>query len=113
MVDEEGRLKCLRSLRTGALTSVQSAAARGAILAFLGVAFCTGGATAQTARAAPDLATWFTGLTAVSGYEQTFAIVLEGLVPGGERDRAGSVVAVLGSGNPRRLADGSAGGLDR
>ncbi len=72
-----------------------------------------GGATAQTARAAPYLATWFTGLTAVSGYEQTFAIVLEGLVPGGERDRAGSVVAVLGSGNPRRLADGSAGGLDR
>ena len=43
MVDEEGRLKCLRSLRTGALTSVQSAAARGAILAFLGVAFCTRG----------------------------------------------------------------------
>ena len=62
------------------MTSVQSAAARGAIPAFLGVAFCTGGATAQPARAAPDLATWFTGLTAVSGYEQTFAIVLEGVL---------------------------------
>ena len=29
--------------------------------------------------------------------------MLEDLVPGAERDRAGSVVAVLGSGTPRRL----------
>ncbi len=57
----------------------------------------------QTAREGPDLANWFTGLTAVSGYEATFALVLEDLVPGAERDRAGSVVSVLGSGNPRRL----------
>ena len=60
-------------------------------------------AMAQTAREGPDLANWFTGLTAVSGYESTFALVLEDLVPAAERDRAGSVVAVLGSGTPRRL----------
>ena len=60
-------------------------------------------ALAQTAREGPDLANWFTGLTAVSGYEGTFALVLEDLVPGAERDRAGSVVVVLGSGSPRRL----------
>ncbi len=58
---------------------------------------------AQTAREGPDLAGWFTGLSAVIGYEETFALVLEDLVPGAERDRAGSVVAVLGSGSPRRL----------
>jgi len=48
---------------------------------------------AQTAREGPDLANWFTGLRAVSGYENTFALVLEDLVPGAERDRAGGVVA--------------------
>ena len=60
-------------------------------------------AGAQTAREGPDLAGWFVGLTAVSGYEGTFALVLEDLVPGAQRDRAGSVVSVLGSGSPRRL----------
>ena len=92
-------------LTTGVLASVGRVSARGTSMALIGVA-CSwiSGATAQTAREAPDLATWFTGLTAVSGYEETFAIVLEELVPGVERDRAGSVVAVLGSGNPRRLA---------
>ena len=60
-------------------------------------------AEAQTAREGPDLAGWFAGLTAVSGYEGTFALVLEDLVPGAQRDRAGSVVTVLGSGSPSRL----------
>ena len=60
-------------------------------------------AGAQTAREGPDLAGWFAGLTAVSGYEGTFALVLEDLVPGAQRDRAGSVVSVLGSGSPSRL----------
>ena len=58
---------------------------------------------AQTAREGPDLAGWFAGLTAVTGYEATFALVFEDLVPGAQRDRAGSVVSVLGSGSPRRL----------
>lgn len=72
--------------------------------ALLAVAsLCASSATAQTAREAEDLASWFTGLTAVSGYERTFALVLEDLVPGVERDRSGSVVAVLGSGDPKRL----------
>ncbi len=110
MVDEEGRL---RSLRAGRIDFGPKRRRERGDPGLLRRRLLQGGATAQTARAAPDLATWFTGLTAVSSYEQTFAIVLEGLVPGGERDRAGSVVAVLGSGNPRRLADGSAGGLDR
>ncbi len=67
------------------------------------VLLCSSPARAQTARHGPDLAVWFTSLTAVSGYEATFALVLEDLVPGAERDRSGSVVAVLGSGSPRRL----------
>ena len=57
-------------LRTGVLASVGEVVARGASMALIGVA-CSwvSGAAAQTAREAPDLATWFTGLTAVSGYE--------------------------------------------
>ena len=42
-------------------------------------------------------------MTAVSGYEQSLTDSLLRLIPGTKRDRAGNVVLVLGSGEPRRL----------
>ena len=51
-----------------------------------------------------SLATRFSAITAVSGYEQSFGDSLLALLPAARRDRAGNVVVTLGSGAPRRLA---------
>jgi endoglucanase len=42
-------------------------------------------------------------MTAVSGYEQALTDTLVRLLPGSRKDRAGNVVLVLGTGEPRRL----------
>jgi len=62
------------------------------------------GLDAQSLPELPELATRFAAMSAVSGYEQAIADTLRRLLPGAERDRAGNVVLVLGSGRPRRLA---------
>ena len=51
----------------------------------------------------PELAIRLAGMTAVTGYEQRVVDSLIGLLPGASRDRAGSAVVVLGSGDHRRL----------
>jgi len=51
----------------------------------------------------PELAIRLAGMTAVTGYEQRVVDSLIGLLPGASRDRAGSAVVVLGSGDRRRL----------
>lgn len=45
----------------------------------------------------------FAAMTAVSGYEQRMADTLIKLLPGAKLDRAGNVVVVLGSGEPKTL----------
>ncbi len=62
---------------------------------------------AATPLAAQDplepLVTRLAAMTAVSGYEHAVTDTLLTLLPGAERDRAGSVLLTLGSGEPRRL----------
>ncbi len=50
-----------------------------------------------------NLAGRFAAMTAVSGYEQRLADTLISLLPGAKKDRAGNVVLVLGTGEPRSL----------
>jgi len=56
------------------------------------------------ASSAAQLAQRFAGMTAITGYEQAMVDTVLSLLPGAQRDRAGSAVLVLGSGEPRRLA---------
>lgn len=58
---------------------------------------------AATAQTSADLAYRFAGFTAVAGFEQAVADSLLAVVPGSVRDRAGSVVVILGAGAPVRL----------
>jgi putative aminopeptidase FrvX len=53
---------------------------------------------------AVELAQRLAGTTAVTGYEKAMVDTVLSLLPGAQRDRAGSAVLVLGSGEPRRLA---------
>jgi putative aminopeptidase FrvX len=53
---------------------------------------------------AAELAQRLAGMTAVTGYEKAMVDTVLSLLPGAKRDRAGSAVLVLGSGEPRRLA---------
>ncbi len=64
------------------------------------------GSVTSTARGqtASELSVRFVGMTAVSGFEQAMADSLVTVLPGAERDRAGNVVAALGTGAPIRLA---------
>jgi putative aminopeptidase FrvX len=57
----------------------------------------------QSVQTASDLALRLAGMTAVSGLEQALADSLIELIPGSQRDRAGSVVVTVGSGAPNRL----------
>jgi endoglucanase len=50
-----------------------------------------------------DLAFRLSAQSAVTGYEQRMVDTVLALLPGAKRDRAGSAVLVLGSGEPRRL----------
>jgi len=63
-------------------------------------AFLTASLSAQTAD---SLAIRFSGMTAVTGYEQAFSDSLLSMLPGSTRDRTGNVTLVLGRGSPRRL----------
>ncbi|HEV8380893.1 MAG TPA: hypothetical protein VGQ29_04870 [Gemmatimonadales bacterium] len=56
-----------------------------------------------SAQTADSLAVRFSGMTAVTGYEQAFSDSLLSLLPGSARDRIGNVTLVLGRGSPRRL----------
>jgi len=62
--------------------------------------FLTAPLVAQTAD---SLAIRFSGMTAVTGYEQAMTDSLLALVPGASRDRTGNVTVVLGRGAPKRL----------
>jgi putative aminopeptidase FrvX len=53
---------------------------------------------------AAELAQRLARMTAVTGYEKAMVDTILSLLPGAKRDRAGSAVLVLGSGEPRRLA---------
>ncbi len=55
------------------------------------------------AQSVDDLATRFSGMTAVTGYEQAMTDSLLTLLPGSARDRTGNVTLVLGRGAPKRL----------
>jgi putative aminopeptidase FrvX len=57
-------------------------------------------AASQTAE---SLAVRFSGMTAVTGYEQAMADSLVALLPGSTRDRVGNVTLTLGRGAPKRL----------
>ena len=50
-----------------------------------------------------SLAVRFTGMTAVTGYEQAMTDSLLALLPGSARDRIGNVTVTLGRGAPKRL----------
>jgi putative aminopeptidase len=50
-----------------------------------------------------SLAVRFSGMTAVTGYEQAMADSLLALLPGSARDRAGNLTLSLGRGAPKRL----------
>ena len=56
-----------------------------------------------TAQSLPDLTRRLSAMTAVSGYEGALTDTLLRLLPGATRDRLGSVVLTLGTGDPRRL----------
>lgn len=64
------------------------------------VVFLTASLSAQTAD---SLAIRFSGMTAVTGYEQALSDSLLSLLPGSARDRIGNVTLVMGRGSPRRL----------
>src|SRR5439155_2375076 len=50
-----------------------------------------------------SLSVRFSGMTAVTGYEQAMTDSLLALLPGSTRDRSGNVTLTLGRGAPRRL----------
>ena len=50
-----------------------------------------------------SLATRFSGMTAITGYEQAMTDSLLALLPGSTRDRIGNVTLTLGRGSPKRL----------
>jgi putative aminopeptidase FrvX len=50
-----------------------------------------------------SLAVRFSGMTAVTGYEQAMGDSLLALLPGSARDRTGNVTLTLGRGTPKRL----------
>ncbi len=56
-----------------------------------------------SAQTADSLAIRFSGMTAVTGYEQAVSDSLLSLLPGSSRDRIGNVTLVLGRGSPKRL----------
>ena len=56
-----------------------------------------------SAQTADSLAIRFSGMTAITGYEQAVTDSLLMLLPGSARDRTGNVTLVLGRGSPRRL----------
>jgi putative aminopeptidase FrvX len=56
-----------------------------------------------SAQAVDSLAIRFSGMTAVTGYEQAVTDSLLALLPGSTRDRIGNVTLTLGRGAPKRL----------
>jgi putative aminopeptidase len=60
-------------------------------------------AVSLPAQTVDSLAVRFSGMTAVTGYEQAMADSLLALLPGSARDRAGNVTLSLGRGAPKRL----------
>ena len=50
-----------------------------------------------------SLASRFSGMTAITGYEQAMTDSLLALLPGSTRDRIGNVTLTLGRGSPKRL----------
>ena len=56
-----------------------------------------------SAQTADSLAIRFSGMTAITGYEQSMTDSLLALLPGSTRDRIGNVTVTLGRGSPRRL----------
>jgi len=54
-------------------------------------------------QSADNLAIRFSGMTAITGYEQGMTDSLLALLPGSTRDRIGNVTVTLGRGSPRRL----------
>jgi len=56
-----------------------------------------------SAQTVDSLAIRFSGMTAITGYEQSVTDSLLALLPGSTRDRTGNVTLVLGRGSPRRL----------
>jgi putative aminopeptidase FrvX len=58
---------------------------------------------AQESPSLESLVLRLAGMTAVSGYEQAFSDTLLTLLPGAARDRAGNIILVLGSGEPKTL----------
>ena len=55
------------------------------------------------AQTVDSLAIRFSGMTAVTGYEQAVGDSLLSLLPGAARDRIGNVTLTLGRGSPKRL----------
>ncbi|HEY3221750.1 MAG TPA: hypothetical protein VGJ80_13550 [Gemmatimonadales bacterium] len=56
-----------------------------------------------SAQSVDSLAIRFSGMTAVTGYEQAVTDSLLALLPGSTRDRLGNVTLTLGRGGPKRL----------
>jgi hypothetical protein len=56
-----------------------------------------------SAQAVDSLAIRFSGMTAITGYEQGMTDSLLALLPGSTRDRIGNVTVTLGRGAPKRL----------
>ena len=56
-----------------------------------------------SAQSVDSLAVRFSGMTAVTGYEQAMTDSLLALLPGSSRDRLGNVTLALGRGAPRRV----------
>ena len=56
-----------------------------------------------SAQSADSLAVRFSGMTAITGYEQAMGDSLLSLLPGSTRDRIGNVTVTLGRGAPKRL----------
>ena len=54
-------------------------------------------------QSADNLAVRFSGMTAITGYEQGMTDSLLALLPGSTRDRIGNVTVTLGRGGPKRL----------
>jgi putative aminopeptidase FrvX len=55
------------------------------------------------AQSVDSLAIRFSGMTAITGYEQAMTDSLLALLPGSSRDRTGNVTLTLGRGAPKRL----------
>jgi putative aminopeptidase FrvX len=66
--------------------------------------FLTAALSLTAAAQSPDsLAVRFSGMTAVTGYEQAMTDTLLAMLPGSTRDRIGNVTLTLGRGAPKRL----------